>query len=102
VVVIPFPFSYLTGTKRRLAFIVVDLPGDDCILCQITSVARLDPLALPLTNTDFISGALPAASYIRPNKIFTADKKLVLYTAGHLCDKKIFGVINAIVSIIQS
>jgi len=32
VVVVPFPFSDLTGTKRRPAFVVTDLPGDDVIL----------------------------------------------------------------------
>jgi len=36
VVVIPFPFSDLTGAKRRPAFVVTDLPDDDIILCQIT------------------------------------------------------------------
>ena len=39
VVVIPFPFSDLTGKKRRPAFVVSVLPGDDIILCQITSSA---------------------------------------------------------------
>ena len=42
VVVIPFPFSNLAGTKRRPALVLADLPGDDIILCQITSVARLN------------------------------------------------------------
>jgi mRNA interferase MazF len=37
VVVIPFPFSDLSGSKRRPALVLVDLPGDDIILCQITS-----------------------------------------------------------------
>ncbi|MFI5273274.1 MAG: hypothetical protein ACHQ4H_09625 [Ktedonobacterales bacterium] len=37
VVVIPFPFSDLTATKRRPALVVADLPGDDVILRQITS-----------------------------------------------------------------
>lgn len=37
VVVIPFPFTDLSGTKRRPALVLADLPGDDIILCQITS-----------------------------------------------------------------
>jgi len=101
VVVVPFPFSDLTGTKRRPAFVVTDLPGDDVILCQITSVARLDSFALPLNREDFVTGSLPVDSFIRPNKIFTADKNLVLYTTGHLSDTKIAEVINSLVSLLQ-
>ncbi|MDG6245112.1 MAG: hypothetical protein QCH31_12125 [Methanolobus sp.] len=36
IVVLPFPFSDLTATKRRPALVIVDLNGDDYILCQIT------------------------------------------------------------------
>ena len=42
VVVIPFPQSNLQPGKRRPALVVADLPGDDLILCQITSRARSD------------------------------------------------------------
>ena len=37
VVVVPFPFSNLSQAKRRPALVVVDLEGDDIIICQITS-----------------------------------------------------------------
>jgi len=101
VVVIPFPFSNLAGTKRRPALVLADLPGDDIILCQITSVARLDKYAIPLINDDFISGSLSVESLIRPNKIFTADKNIVLYTIGYLSDNKLSEVINYLVTLLQ-
>jgi mRNA interferase MazF len=37
VVVLPFPFSDLTGNKKRPALVVANLQGDDVILCLITS-----------------------------------------------------------------
>jgi mRNA interferase MazF len=77
------------------------LNGDDCIVCQITSKNRFDPLAIPLAAADFSSGRLPVDSFIRPNKIFTADKNLILSIAGHLTDEKISGVINAVIAIIR-
>jgi mRNA interferase MazF len=101
VVVIPFPFSDLTGSKRRPALVLAGLNGDDCIVCQITSKNSSDPLAIPLVAADFSSGRLPVDSFIRPNKIFTADKSLILSTAGHLADGKIGKVIAAVISIIQ-
>ena len=37
VVVIPFPFSDLSGSKRRPALVIADWGGDDVMLCQIIS-----------------------------------------------------------------
>jgi len=76
--IIPFPFTDLSGNKKRPAFVLADLPGDDIIVCQITSKAKFDSFAIPLISTDFTSGGLPVDSFIRPNKIFTADKKVIL------------------------
>jgi len=102
VVVIPFPFSDLTGNKKRPALVLSNLPGVDTIVCQITSKSKSDPYALPLEASDFASGGLPVSSYIRPNKIFTADKNLILSVAGHLSELKINNIINSIIKIITS
>jgi mRNA interferase MazF len=36
VVVIPFPFSDLSASKKRPALVVSNITGDDIILCQIS------------------------------------------------------------------
>jgi len=102
IVIIPFPFSDLSGSKKRPAFVAADLSGDDIIVCQITSKSKSDPLALSLNRHDFISGGLPVDSFIRPNKIFTADKNCILSVAGHLNENKIRDALNAIITIISS
>ena len=98
----PFPFTGLSGSKKRPAFVVADLQGEDIIVCQITSKNKYDSFSLPLTAHDFNSGGLPVDSFIRPNKIFTADKNNILSTAGHLCDEKIRDILNAVITIISS
>ena len=82
IVVTPFPFSDLSGSKRRPALVFADLPGDDIILCQITSQHTNDSYAVSLTQTDFSSGSLPVDSFIRPSRIFTADKNIIIRKAG--------------------
>ena len=72
-VVVPFPFSDLTQTKRRPALVVAELQGDDLILCQITSRLITDQYAILIDNSDFSSGSLRQSSNIRPNRLFTAD-----------------------------
>jgi mRNA interferase MazF len=77
VVILPFPFSDFSGSKRRPAFVLADLDGDNAILCQITSRAMNDKYAVSLKTTDFETGILPVDSFARPHKIFTADKNII-------------------------
>jgi mRNA interferase MazF len=81
IVVIPFPFSDLSGSKNRPALVLSDLPGEDIILCQITS-KRNDHYAILLDNKSFADGSLPVLSYVRPTRIFTADKNIIIRKAG--------------------
>ena len=102
VVVIPFPFTDLTGSKKRPAFVLADLLGDDIIVFQITSKSKADPFALSIEASDFSTGGLPVDSFIRPNKIFTADKNIILSVAGHLSESKISAAVNAVIKIVSS
>ena len=101
VVVIPFPFSDLTQAKRRPAFVIANLEGDDVILCQITSKIVTDMYSLPLDDRDFEDGSLKQSSNIRPNRIFTADSHIVLYRVGNLKHGKITEVIAKVVEIVR-
>ena len=101
VVVLPFPFSDLSKSKKRPALIVAKLEGDDIILCQITSEARVDNYSIVLTNSDFKKGSLNLTSIIRPNRLFTADKSIVLYKIGSLKELKIKWVEEQIIKIFK-
>lgn len=101
VVILPFPFSDLTGARRRPAVVVAELLGDDVILCQITSQARTDSYAIPLARGDFASGGLNQPSVVRPNRLFTADSRLISYRAGVLRPAMSETVIERIVSILH-
>ncbi|MEK6535774.1 MAG: type II toxin-antitoxin system PemK/MazF family toxin [Thermodesulfobacteriota bacterium] len=101
VVVIPFPFSDLSQSKRRPALVVVSLEGDDAILCQITSKTIKDTYAISIDETDFESGNLKQSGNIRPNRLFTADSHIILYRAGHIKNDKLNQVIEKLVEIIK-
>jgi mRNA interferase MazF len=100
VVVLPFPFSDLSGTKRRPALVVATLTGDDVILCQITSRASSDDYSVPIAGADFISGGLRQDSNVRPNRLFTADSNIVVYRAGTGTDAKIGEVVAGIIALL--
>ena len=101
VVVVPFPFSDLTQARRRPALVVAELTGDDVILCQITSQNIKDSYSIFLDIQDFESGNLNKKSNIRPNRIFTADTKILLYKAGHLKQEKTKETIKRLIAILN-
>ena len=100
VVVFPFPFSDLSSTKKRPALVISVFEGHDLLLCQITSQIELDSYSVKLNDSDFKSGNLNLPSFIRGNKLFTADKSLIQYKIGSLKDKKLNAVIDFICDII--
>lgn len=68
ILIVPFPFSDLSDTKKRPVLVVATPRGDDIILCQITSQNRHDRYAIARTDRDVIEGGLKVNSYIRPNR----------------------------------
>lgn len=55
IVVIPFPFSDLSGTKLRPALVLADAGSGDWLLCQITSNPFRDLDAIQITNSELLS-----------------------------------------------
>lgn len=100
VVVIPFPFSDLSSSKRRPALVLAGLKGNDIILCQITSKEVKDDYAIPLLTKDFQEGNLNQDSNIRPNRLFTADERIVIYKFGSINNNKIGMVIDRAIDIL--
>ena len=101
IVVLPFPFSDLSATKRRPALIIADLTGDDLILCQITSIERKDEYSIILESKNFKQEKLDKPSSIKPNKLFSADRSIISYKIGSLKENKIKEVEDSIIKIIK-
>jgi mRNA interferase MazF len=89
VVVVPLPQTNFQAGKRRPALVVADAGGSDCILCQITSQARSDAYAVPLTATDFATGRLAVDSFARASHRFTVEESVILYVVGQVTKAKL-------------
>lgn len=101
IVVVSFPFSDLSHAKKRPALIVSSLIGDDFILCQITSKHTKDFYSILLSENDFASGSLRQESHVRPNKLFTAEKTIILYKVGSISKKKLEEILEKLCKIIK-
>lgn len=102
IVVIPFPFSDLSAAKRRPALVLAVLPGDDVILCQITSRSVSSSYAISIAASDFADGGLRQDSNVRPERLFTADGGIVAYRVGGLKGPKIREIVAKVTEIISS
>lgn len=101
VVVIPFPFSDLSGAKLRPAVVLAATGQGDWLLCQITSKAPADALAIRLTNAQMSRGQLNVESYARPMKLFTANVDLIVKRVAILNDDTYRAIVTATIDALQ-
>lgn len=84
VVLVTFPFSNLKGQKVRPALVLANVEFNNLILCQITSKSYTSKISISLKSNDFAKGGLPVISYVRPDKLFTADSTIIKKSVGQL------------------
>jgi mRNA interferase MazF len=90
-VLLPFPFSNMEGTKVRPALIVsndyFNKKGDDCLMVPLTTVIKDEPFSILLQQENLSSGKLLKPSRIRLDKIFSVEKNLISMKIGIVNDK---------------
>ena len=84
IVLVTFPFSNLKGQKVRPALVLANVEFGNFILCQITSKPYTSKIAICLKSKDFAKGNLPVTSFVRPDKLFTADTTIIKDVVGEL------------------
>lgn len=78
IVLIPFPYTDLSGTKQRPALIISNEQlnnTNDRICCLITSNLAFD--GLEIKRDHFKEGKLPFRSWVKPQRIFTINKRII-------------------------
>lgn len=99
VVVVPFPFSDLSNHKKRPALVISDPEGDDILLMQITR--KPGKYSHYIDKNCFEKGHLPVQSYVKINKLFSADKSIVLCRRGTLKKVTYISIIKKLIEIIK-
>jgi len=101
VVLVPFPFSDISKSKLRPAVILAKISNNDYILCQVTSKVYSSKNVIVINNVDFLEGSLKKKSYARPEKLFTANRKLIISEIGLLKIEKINKITNSVINILN-
>ena len=76
IILIPFPYSDLTGSKQRPALIVSNEllnKTQDRLCCLITSKQSQDGIIM----NSFETGKLPFKSWVKPYRLFTVHERII-------------------------
>ncbi len=88
VILIPFPYTDLSGAKKRPALVISSLAfnssNDDVICCLVTSNPEDMQHSIKITNKDMEKGYLEFDSKVKPYRIFTVNKRLIYKFLGKL------------------
>ena len=82
IVLLRFPFSDATGSKRRPALVLLDTGDNDILVARITSQAPQAAFDVVLTQWQQAGLLLP--SVVRLHKLATVEMRLVERRFGHL------------------
>ena len=78
IVLVPFPYSDLSASKRRPALVVSNDNYNnqfaDIVVCVITSNLFKDNFSIDLISEDLETGLLPETSVIKCHKLFTIEQ----------------------------
>ena len=104
IVVINFPFTDISGTKKRPALILsndtINQTGD-YLLAMITSQAKRDGLSVSISSADFTATPLPLTSFIRIHKVFLLNELLISHRFLAVTDAFRQRIANVLFDLIQ-
>lgn len=78
IVLIPFPYSDLTGFQQRPALIISNNKinkTEDRICCLVTTNVHKEDLEIK--KVCFSEGKLPFKSFVKPHRIFSISEKII-------------------------
>jgi mRNA interferase MazF len=87
IVLIPFPFSDLSGSKLRPSLIIIESQKDITVAFITTQIKWKEPTDILLKPTN--SNGLKRESLIRLSKLATLDKDIVIGRLGSITSQEI-------------
>ena len=97
IVLVPFPFTDLSSSKRRPALVISpDAFNDqmeDVVVAAITSQLTNEH-AVTIDQSDCVDGVLPKVSVVKLAKVFTIHSTLVIKKLCTLREEKLVGTLG--------
>jgi mRNA interferase MazF len=105
IVLLPFPYSDLSSSKRRPALVVscdeFNFASEDIVCCVVTKNPQKDVRSVEICGKDVSEGELHFDSKVKPYRLFTVSKKIVLRKICRLGRPKFNEAISKLHSIVK-
>jgi len=100
IVVVNFPYSDLSKTKKRPALVLAVLNETEVVLCMISGRVR-HPHSIVLEEDDFDGIALPKTSTVRYGRLFTSNLNLISYRMTSLKSEKMAQILSGLTGLLS-
>jgi mRNA interferase MazF len=104
ILLISFPFSDLSTTKRRPVLVLSKKShndkSDDFVCCGITSNLQNKKFSIILSSSDLQHGEIPKTSRIKFNKIFTLEKRLAMRKLGQINERMLKKIQESLIDLL--
>ena len=88
IILVPFPYSDMSQVKKRPSIIVsnhyYNSKNMDVICCAVTSNPKNYDKSVEIVNEDLDNGELKYDSRVKPTKISTLDKRIIIKKLAQL------------------
>jgi mRNA interferase MazF len=105
IVLVPFPYSDLSSTKRRPVLIIsnnlYNAAFPDILVCVITSNLYSDEYSVELSNDNLEVGMLPELSVIKCHKLFTIEQTRILKRFSIITEEKLDEVVGVLGRLVE-
>ena len=105
IILIPFPFSDLAGSKVRPALVISnDIYNEgslDAVVVALTSNTSRSLYKVVITHSDLERGRLPVVSAVRCDKPFSVLRSKTLKVQGRLSEEKFKTVQQTIAALLE-
>jgi mRNA interferase MazF len=88
ILLIPVPFTDLSSSKRRPVLVLSktshNRKAPDMVVAAVTSNLAAGGVGITISSADLEQGSLPATSLVKPDKVYTLHRRLVVKRYGRL------------------
>lgn len=100
IVLVPFPFSDLSQSKKRPAVIIsnkeYNSKNEDIVCCAVTSNLQNCSDSVEIGKSDLESGHLDLKSIVKPAKLFTLKRSAIIRNIARLNIKNTKDIITSL------
>ncbi|MEN6350109.1 MAG: type II toxin-antitoxin system PemK/MazF family toxin [Syntrophomonas sp.] len=99
VILIPFPFSDLSGSKKRPALVLAAINDWRELVCMMLTSSLKGIKEVPISHLD--DAGLPKPTVARVHRLFTIDQSIVLKKLGSLHPEDLKNIMDSLSSLLN-